>query len=153
MGLRKTNLGLNLTNNDLTNIYIPALTWTWPRHRSWVQVIVRAGACLLASSRWEPALLGRPSPSEARLGCKLNVVLLVGGASALNSICILPRATIAAAVFSDESAFGNTFYLSHSVAGHTSLPSCAVESLQIDCQKANLQLLRLFFLLRLRSCQ
>ena len=137
----------------LVDIDNSALTMTCLRLRSWVQVTVNAGACLLASSRWEPTLLGKPPPSEARLGCKLNVVLLVGGASALNSICILPRATIAAAVFSDESAFGNTFYLSHSVAGHTSLPSCAVESLQIDCQKANLQLLRLFFLLRLRSCQ
>ena len=34
----------------------------------------RAGlkACLLASSRWELTLLGRPPPSEARLGCKLH---------------------------------------------------------------------------------
>ncbi len=40
--------------------------------KSWVQVTVKSGECLLASSRWEPALLGRPSPSEARLGCKLT---------------------------------------------------------------------------------
>ncbi len=55
-----------------------AFTTTWPlgsKYRSWVQVMARAGACLLASSRWEPALLGRPSASEARLGCKLDFVL------------------------------------------------------------------------------
>ena len=34
-------------------------------------------ACFLASSRWEPILLSRPSPKEARLGCKLNIFLLL----------------------------------------------------------------------------
>jgi len=38
------------------------------RLRSGVQFLVVSAACILASSRWEPALLGRPSPSEAMLG-------------------------------------------------------------------------------------
>ena len=37
------------------------------RVRSWVQVFDLSVTCFLASSRWEPTLLGRPSPREARL--------------------------------------------------------------------------------------
>ena len=36
---------------------------TGPGFKSWAGL----EACLLASSRWEPTLLSRPSPSEARL--------------------------------------------------------------------------------------
>ena len=43
-----------------------AFPGTGPGFKSWAEL----KACLLASSRWEPALLSRPSPSEARLGCK-----------------------------------------------------------------------------------
>ena len=47
-----------------------------PWLRSGVQLVVRPAACILASSRWEPALLGRPSPSEARLGYMSNLFLV-----------------------------------------------------------------------------
>jgi len=92
----------------LVDIDNSALTMTCLRLRSWVQVTVNAGACLLASSRWEPALLGRPSPSEARLGCMSNPILL-SDASTLNSVCCLATATDLAALCSYVTEFAITF--------------------------------------------
>ena len=42
------------------------LSSSGPGFKSWAGL----KACLLASFRWEPTLHSRPSPSEARLGCK-----------------------------------------------------------------------------------
>ncbi len=47
-------------------------------------------ACLLGMRLTEPALLGRPSPSEASLGCKADEMpILLSGASAWNAVCNL----------------------------------------------------------------
>ena len=47
----------------------PGVDQLCSRSRSWVQLLSESVVCILASSRWEPTLLGRPSPSEARLKC------------------------------------------------------------------------------------
>ncbi len=81
------------------------------RLRSWVQVTVNAGACILASSRWEPALPGRPSPSEARLGCMSIVILLdfEFTFSLLHSIFDFYKATGLAGLCSYVTEFAITF--------------------------------------------
>ena len=58
--------------------------------RSWVQVLDRVDTCHLASSRWEPALLGRPSPSEVTLGSKpISFVLASVNVLSINPFGVL----------------------------------------------------------------
>ena len=70
VGLHLNELGYTSANISLVQELNIGQSGTGPGFNPWAGL----QACLLASSRWEPTLHSRPSPSEARLGCKPHIL-------------------------------------------------------------------------------
>ena len=69
----------NTSDFSLVQDLITGCPGIGPGFKSWAVL----EACLLASSRWEPTLHSRPSPSEARLGCKSHLTCFASSDTSL----------------------------------------------------------------------